>query len=224
MKRRVVAPRRQAVTFNSAAFLARIKVGKSRREYWPGQRVYAQGAAANAVFYLLSGKVKVTVLSARGKEAVIAVLGRGTFFGESSLSLQPLRRSTARVLTASTIVRVAKKAMVALLHREPKFAALFTAYLLSRNVRIEEALIEQLFNSTEKRLARVLLLLAHFGQESRPQTVAPSMTQTALASLIGISRAKVGFFMRRFRKLGFIDGDGVGLTVHPGLLDVLLYD
>ena len=210
--------------WNAASYLGRIKAGKTRREYRPGQRVYAQGDAANAVFYLLRGKVKVTVLSARGKEAVISVLGRGSFFGESSLALQPLRRSTAHVLTASTIVRVAKKAMIALLHGEPKFAAFFTAHLLSRNVRIEKDLIEQLFNSSEKRLARVLLLLAHFGKETKPKTVAPGTTQAALASLIGISREKVGFFMKRFRKLGFTSGDGVGLQVHRGLLDVLLYD
>jgi CRP/FNR family cyclic AMP-dependent transcriptional regulator len=224
LKRRIVPRLRGVVTFNPASFLARIKAGKSRREYRRGQRVYGQGHAADAVFYLLKGNVNVTVVSARGKEAVIAVLERGAFFGEGCLALQPRRRSTARVLTASTIVRVAKKAMVALLHREPEFAALFTAYLLSRNVRIEEDLIEQLFNSSEKRLARVLLLLAQFGKELQPRTVAPRMTQAALSSLIGISRAKVGFFMRRFRKLGFTSGDGVGLQVHRGLLDVLLYD
>jgi CRP/FNR family transcriptional regulator, cyclic AMP receptor protein len=215
---------RRVVTVNAASFLARIKGGKTRRQYRPGQRVYSQGDAANAVFYLVRGKVEVTVLSARGKQAVISVLGRGTFFGESSLALQPRRRSTARVLAVSSIVRVAKREMIALLHGEPKFAALFTAHLLSRNVRIEQDLIDQLFNSSEKRLARVLLLLAHFGKEEKPKTVAPGMTQAALASLIGISRAKVSFFLKRFRRLGFIDGDGVGLQVHRGLLDVLLYD
>jgi CRP/FNR family cyclic AMP-dependent transcriptional regulator len=224
MPQRVVAPLARAVAFNPTSFLSRVSVGKSRREYRQGQIVFSQGDEANAVFYLSRGNVKMTVRSARGKEAVITVLERGAFFGEGCLARQPRRRSTARAVRASTIVRVARKAMTALLHGEPAFAALFTSYLLSRNVRIEQDLIDQVFDSSEKRLARVLLVLARFGRESRPGKVIPRITQAALAALIGTSRAKVSFFMKRFRKLGFTSGAGVGMKVHRGLLDVLLYD
>ena len=224
MPPRIVAPLARAVAFNPASFLARVTVGKSRREYRRGQIVFSQGDEANAVFYLLRGNVKMTVRSARGKEAVITVLERGAFFGEGSLARQARRRSTARVVRASTIVRVARKTMMALLHGEPAFAALFTSYLLSRNVRIEQDLIDQLFDSSEKRLARVLLVLARFGREWPAGKVIPRITQATLASLIGTSRARVSFFMKRFRKLGFTSGAGAGMKVHRGLLDVVLYD
>ena len=186
--------------------------------------MFTQGDSADAVFYVQSGKVKLTVVSSSGKEAVIGILGRGTFFGEGCLAGQPLRISTACALAPSTVVRVSKPTMVDLLHREPEFAELFTAYLLTRNVRIEEDLVDQLFNSSEKRLARVLLLLAHFGKESKPEAVIPIMTQDTLASMVGTTRSRVSYFMNRFRKMGFIDYDLHGLTVHSSLLTVVLHD
>jgi CRP-like cAMP-binding protein len=218
-------PLGRASSARPTAFLAKITAGKSSREYREDESVFLQGDAADAVFYLQRGKVRLTVVSTRGKEAVIGVLGRGSFFGESSLTVQRLRKSTARALTPSTIMRVAKKAMVALLHREPKFAGLFVTHLLSRNARIERRLIDMLFNSSEKRLAKALLSLAHFGRaSSKPGAVVPKVTQKALAARIGISRAKVGGFMSRFRRMGFIDYGGGGLRVHGGLVTVLLGD
>lgn len=222
-RRKIVLPRRQA-TFSPASFLASITTGKSIREYRPGQSVFSQGDEADAVFYVLKGKVKLSVVSARGKEAILGVLGRGSFFGESCLALQPLRLSSARAVLLSMVVRVEKKAMIALLHGEPHFAEHFLAYLLSRNLRIEEDLIDQLFNSKEKRLARVLLLLTHFGKKAKPESVIPKMSQEALASMVGTTRARVSYFMNRFRKLRFIDYGGGGLTVRSGLLNVLLSD
>ena len=223
-KRTVSAPSKGTVRFGPASFLAAVTVGKSSREYRQNEGVFSQGDAADAVFYLEQGNVKLTVVSARGKEALVGVLGRGTFFGESCLAVQPLRRSTARALQSSTIVRVGKDAMVALLHREPEFAQLFIAHLLSRSVRIEGDLIAQLFDSSEKRLARVLLLLARFGETSKPACLIPKVTQAALASTIGAARSKVSYFMKSFRKRGFIDYGGGGLKVHSGLLNVLLHD
>jgi CRP-like cAMP-binding protein len=221
--RRKIVPGRLG-SFHPASFLSRIRAGKSSRDYRPRQRVFSQGDEADAVFYVLKGKVQLSVVSPRGKEAILGILEQGSFFGESCLALQPLRLSGARALLASTIVRVEKKTMVALLHREPHFAELFLAYLLSRNLRIEEDLIDQLFNSSEKRLARVLLLLTHFGQKVKPESVIPGMSQEALASMIGTTRARVSYFMNRFRRLGFIDYGSAGLTVRNGLLSVLLSD
>jgi CRP-like cAMP-binding protein len=212
------------LTFTPSSLLAKITNGKSSRDYRQGQGVFAQGDSADAVFYIQAGKIKLTVVSSRGKEAVIGILGRGTFFGEGCLAGQPLRMSTASALQPSTVVRVSKLTMVGLLHRDPEFAELFTAYLLTRNVRIEEDLIDQLFNSSEKRLARVLLLLAHFGKLSKPEAVIPRMTQDTLASMIGTTRSRVSYFMNRFRKMGFIDYDAQALTVHSGLLTVVLHD
>jgi CRP/FNR family transcriptional regulator, cyclic AMP receptor protein len=210
--------------FDPVTFFAAIKAGKSVREYRTKQAIFAQGDAADAVFYVRSGRVKLTVVSGRGKEAVIAILERKAFFGEGCLAAQPLRMSTASAVDACSIIRVEKKTMVGLLHRSPDFAAMFTAYLLSRNVRIEEDLVDQLFNSSEKRLARLLLLLAHFGKESRAEVVIPKIGQDTLASMIGTTRSRVSFFMNRFRKLGFIDYDGGGLTVQSALLTVILRD
>jgi CRP/FNR family transcriptional regulator, cyclic AMP receptor protein len=223
---RVRAPlvSKRAVVFNPTSLLDRITTGKSSKDYRSSQSVFAQGDAADAVFYVQSGKVRLTVLSPRGKEAVIGILGRGMFFGEGCLAGQSLRMATATALQASTIVRVDKKTMIALLHRERGFAELFTAYLLSRNVRIEEDLVDQLFNSSEKRLARVLLLLAHFGKTPEPEVVIPKMTQETLASMVGTTRSRVSYFMNRFRKMGFIEYDGDGLRVHSGLLGVVLHD
>jgi CRP-like cAMP-binding protein len=212
-----------AVAFDPNAFLTRIETGKTTREYRNRQLVFSQGDAADAVFYLQSGKVKLTVVSSRGKEAVIGVLERGSFFGEGCLAAQSLRMSTASAIQPSSIVRVGKSTMVRTLHREPEFAELFIAYLLSRNVRIEEDLVDQLFNSSEKRLARTLLLLAQFGKESRPETVIPKVSQETLAAMVGTTRSRVSFFMNRFRKLGFIHYNG-GLQVHSALLTVVLRD
>jgi CRP-like cAMP-binding protein len=223
-KRLIGSPLKRAITFSPTSFLAKVTAGKSSRHYRPNESVFSQGDDADAVFYLQRGRVKLTVLSAHGKEAVIGVLGRGAFFGENCLAVQPLRKSTARTIVSSTIVGVAKKAMVALLHREPEFAELFTAYLLSRSARIEGNLIHRLFDSSEKRLARALLSLAQFGKTLPPGTVIPKVTREELASRIGTTPSRVNGFMSRFRKMGFIDYAGGGITVHRGLLDVLLYD
>ena len=215
-----------ALTFDPNAFLAGIQNGKTTRAYSDKQVVFSQGDAADAVFYLQSGRVQLTVVSARGKEAVIGVLERGSFFGEGCLAAQPLRMSTASAIQPSRIIRVGRSAMVGLLHREPEFAELFTAYLLSRNVRIEEDLVDQLFNSSEKRLARALLLLSHFGKDSRPESVIPKVSQETLAAMIGTTRSRVSYFMNRFREMGFIHYEGYngGLQVHSALLTVVLRD
>jgi CRP/FNR family transcriptional regulator, cyclic AMP receptor protein len=218
------APRPAPIPLRTASFLGAITGGPTSRKYTHNQRIFAQGDAADSVFYLVKGGVKLSVVSARGKEAIIGILGRGAFFGESCLALRPLRQSTAHSVQSSTIARVDKKIMRGLLHREPEFAQTFLAHLLSRNLRIEEDLIDQLFNSSEKRLARVLLLLAHFGRKAKPEAVAPNMTQEALAAMVGTTRARVSYFMNRFRARGFIDYDGDGVRVHNGLLNVLLYD
>lgn len=209
--------------FDPRALLTKVGEGKTTREYRSREVVFSQGDPADAVFFIQAGKVQLSVLSARGKEAVIGILERASFFGEGCLAGQPLRMSTASVLAPSRITRVGKEAMVRLLHREPEFAELFTAYLLSRNVRIEEDLVDQLFNSSEKRLARILLLLAHFGKEPRPESVIPKVSQETLAAMVGTTRSRVSFFMNRFRKMGFIEYNG-GLQVHSGLLTVVLRD
>jgi CRP-like cAMP-binding protein len=186
--------------------------------------VFTQGDAADAVFYILSGKVKLTVVSSNGKEAVVAILPETNFFGESCLAGQPLRMSTASTVIRSTIVRVTKQAMVGLLHQEPAFAERFVAYLLSRNIRLEADLVDHLFNSSEKRLARLLLLLANFGQETQPIPLIAKMSQETLAEMIGTTRSRVSFFMNRFRELGFIDYKGSALHVHSSLISVVLHD
>ena len=216
-------PNIAALAFDPSAFLSRIDDGKTTRAYRNKQVVFSQGDAADAVFFIESGKVKLTVVSARGKEAVVGVLEKGSFFGEGCLAAQPLRMSTASAIQPTCLTRLGKSSMVALLHREPEFAESFTAYLLSRNVRIEEDLVDQLFNSSEKRLARTLLLLAHFGKESRPETVIPKVSQETLAAMVGTTRSRVSFFMNRFRKLGFIHYNG-GLQVNSALLTVVLRD
>jgi CRP/FNR family transcriptional regulator, cyclic AMP receptor protein len=206
------------------ALLDKVTTGKHARDYRRTQTVFAQGDAADAVFYLESGEVKLTVLSAGGKAAVIALLDADTFFGEGCLAGQAVRISTASAVRASQVIRIEKAAMVSLLHTDAEFSELFTAYVLSRNVRIEEDLVDQLFNSSEKRLARLLLLLAHFGKDSRPETVIPRISQDTLASMVGTTRSRVSFFMNRFRKLGFVDYDSGGLQVHSALLTVVLRD
>jgi len=212
-----------AVAFDPAAFLARVENGKTTRQYRTRQVVFSQGDPGDAVFYVESGKVKLTVVSTRGKEAVIGVLEPGSFFGEGCLAGQPLRISTASALQPSSILRVDKATMVSVLHRDPEFAELFITYLLSRNVRIEEDLVDQLFNSAEKRLARILLLLAHYGKETKPDTLVPQVSQETLAAMVGTTRSRVSHFMNRFRKMGFIHYNG-GLQVHSALLTVVLRD
>ncbi|MGA2373804.1 MAG: Crp/Fnr family transcriptional regulator [Candidatus Korobacteraceae bacterium] len=193
-------------------------------EYQAGASIFSQGDAADAVFYIESGKVKLTVVSARGKEAVVGILQEGSFFGEGCLAGQPLRMATTTALQRSTITRLAKETMVKMLRQEPEVAERFLAYLLSRNIRIEEDLVDQLFNSSEKRLARLLLLLAHFGQESKPIPVVAKISQETLAEMIGTTRSRVSFFMNRFRKLGFIEYNGGGMHVHSSLVSVVLHD
>jgi CRP-like cAMP-binding protein len=217
------SPERAAV-FDPRLFLTKLTAGKTSREYQGGELVFSQGDTADAVFYLQSGKVKLTVVSKRGKEAVLAILPEGSFFGEGCLAGQPVRMSTATAVQRAIIIRVTRQAMVGLLHQEPEFAERFVAYLLSRNIRMEEDLVDQLFNSSEKRLARLLLLLANFGQESKPIPVVAKMSQETLAEMIGTTRSRVSFFMNRFRKLGFLDYNGGGMHVHSSLVSVVLHD
>jgi CRP/FNR family cyclic AMP-dependent transcriptional regulator len=214
---------KHAPTFDPKAILARIGEGKSVATYRRKQVIFAQGDPADAVFYVQKGRVKLTVVSKQGKEAVVALLGTDDFFGEGCLAGQPLRMSTATANEDSTILRLRKKAMIRLLHTDPRFAELFTAHLLSRNIRFEEDLVDQLFNSSEKRLARVLLLLAHFGKDGKREMVIPRISQETLAGMIGTTRSRVSHFMNKFRELGFVDYNG-GMLVHSSLLNVVLYD
>jgi CRP/FNR family transcriptional regulator, cyclic AMP receptor protein len=205
------------------ALLATVGVGKTARDYPKSEPIFAQGDRAEVVFFLERGKVKLTVLSRQGKQAVIAILGPGNFFGEGCLAGQSLRMSTATAMTDSAIVSLPKQAMIRALHQDPGFSETFTAYLLSRNIRFEEDLVDQLFNSSEKRLARILLLLANFGKEGRPEPVVPKVSQETLAEMVGTTRSRVSFFMNKFRKLGFIQYNGK-LEIHSSLLHVVLHD
>ncbi|MFZ1006373.1 MAG: Crp/Fnr family transcriptional regulator, partial [Candidatus Sulfotelmatobacter sp.] len=198
--------------------------GKSSRAYQADESVFSQGAPADAVFYIQSGKVKLTVVSKSGKEAVVAILPEDSFFGEGCLAGQPLRMATASTIQPSTIMRVDKQAMVALLHRDTEFAERFLAYLLSRNIRMEADLVDQLFNSSEKRLARLLLLMANYGQESRPIPLIAKMSQETIAEMIGTTRSRVSYFMNRFREMGFIEYNSGGMQVHSSLVSVVLHD
>jgi CRP-like cAMP-binding protein len=209
---------------DSRLFVSEFRVGKTSQQYQDGESVFSQGDAADSVFCIQSGKVKLTVVSKRGKEAIVAILPESSFFGEGCLAGQPIRMSTAKAVLKSTIVRVEKSAMLELLHREPKFAELFLAHSLSRNIRMEADLVDHLFNSSEKRLARLLLLLANFGQESKPIPLIAKISQETLAEMIGTTRSRVSFFMNRFRDLGFIEYDGEGLHVHSSLVSVVLHD
>jgi CRP-like cAMP-binding protein len=209
--------------FDPHTFLAHIGAGRTITAYRQHSPIFAQGDVADAVFYIQRGQVKLTVVSAQGKEAVIAILEAQAFFGEGCLTGQPQRIATATALTDCALMRIEKSAMMRVLHAEPAFAALFTAYLLSRNRRIEEDLIDQLFNSSEKRLARVLLLLAHFGKDGQAEHVIPQISQETLAEMVGTTRSRVSFFLNKFRRLGFIDYNG-GLQVHSSLLTVVLND
>ena len=221
--------------------MARIAVGKSEREFDPNtflatigegrkivpvlkkQMIYTQGDRADAVFYVQKGKVRLTVVSKAGKEATIGIVSESNFFGEGALAGQLLRMGSAAAMTDCELLRVDKKVMMGVLHREHAFSDMFVAYLLARNIRYEEDLVDQLFNSSEKRLARILLLLAHFGKDTIPDAVVPQISQETLAEMIGTTRSRVSFFMNRFRKLGFIQYNG-GLKVHASLLNVVLHD
>jgi len=215
---------KQVVAFDPRHLPTRFSAGKASQEYLVDDVVYSQGDPADAVFYIQSGKVKLTVVSKSGKEAVIAILPEGSFFGEGCLAGQPLRISTASTVERSSLLRVTREAMVALLHKEPEFGEQFLAYLLSRNIRMEADLVDHLFNSSEKRLARLLLLMANFGQESKPIPLVAKMSQETLAEMIGTTRSRVSFFMNRFREMGFIEYSGGGLNVHPSLVSVVLHD
>jgi len=208
---------------NPQTFLNKVGSGKTTLTSAKKHTIFSQGDAAEAVFYIQAGRVKLTVVSQQGKEAVVSILEGGAFFGESCLAGQTVRTATATALEDSTIVRIDKETMIRVLHEEPAFAELFTAYLLAHSIRIQEDLVDQLFNSSEKRLARVLLLLAHFGKEGKPETVIAKISQETLAEMIGTTRSRVSFFMNKFRKLGFIDYNGE-LHVHSSLLNVLLHD
>jgi CRP/FNR family cyclic AMP-dependent transcriptional regulator len=213
--------------FDPHTFLATIGEGRNLLAVLKNQSIYAQGDQADAVFYVQKGKVRLTVVSKAGKEATIGILNEGSFFGEGALAGQIVRMGSAAAMTDCELLRVDKKAMIDALHREHAFSDMFVAYLLARNIRYEEDLVDQLFNSSEKRLARVLLLLAHFGKEGIPEAVVPKISQETLAAMIGTTRSRVSFFMNRFRKLGFIDYSGGldgGLQVHSSLLNVVLHD
>jgi CRP/FNR family transcriptional regulator, cyclic AMP receptor protein len=209
--------------FDPATFLATIGAGRKIIVVPRKQTIFTQGNPADSVLYIQKGKVRLTVVSKAGKEATIGILGEGNFFGEGSLAGQALRMGSAIAITDCELLRIEKKAMMDALHREHAFSDLFVAYLLGRNIRYEEDLVDQLFNSSEKRLARVLLMLAHFGKEGVPETVIPKISQETLAEMIGTTRSRVSFFMNRFRKLGFIHYNG-GLQVHSSLLNIVLHD
>lgn len=209
--------------FDSKRFLARVGSGRTVARFLPGNRIFAQGDIANAVFYIQEGRVKLTVVSRQGKEAVVGILGAGDFFGEGCLAGQPMRMASATAMSECSIMRLAKASLIRVLREQPDFSEMFLMHVLSRNIRFEADLVDQLFNSSEKRLARVLLLLANFGKTGEPQTVVPKISQETLAEIIGTTRSRVSFFMNRFRKMGFINYNG-GLEVHSSLLNVVLHD
>ena len=210
-------------TFDAKTLLAMVGSGSATRIYQKRQPIFSQGDRADAVFFLQRGQVKLTVVSHQGKQAVVALLGPGDFFGEGCLAGQLLRMATATALIESSIVRLPKETMIRALHRNGVFSEMFTAYLLSRNIRMEEDLVDHLFNSSEKRLARILLLLANFGKAGRPEPVVPRISQETLAEIVGTTRSRISFFLNKFRRLGFVSYDG-GLEVHSSLLHVVLHD
>jgi len=221
-----MAKKRQS-SFDTKSFLARVGDGQSIVKYHKGQVVFSQGDVADAVFYIQKGKAKLTVVSEQGKEAVIAILGADAFFGEGCLAGQAQRIATVTVLTDAVIARLEKTTIVKALHEQPAFAEMFIAHLVDRTIRVEADLVDQLFNSSEKRLARMLLLLANFGKESRPEPIIAKISQETLAEMIGTTRSRVSFFMNKFRKLGLIaynGGVGGGIEVHSSLLNLVLHD
>jgi CRP/FNR family transcriptional regulator, cyclic AMP receptor protein len=210
-------------SFDPKSFLALVGEGRSIGEYRKDEIVFSQGDPADAVFYIQSGKVKVTVVSEQGKEAVVAMLGMNDFFGEGCLAGQAQRIATVATMTDSVIVRLEKAAIVRVIHQEPAFSGMFIAHLLARAIRVEADLVDQLFNSSEKRLARMLLLLANFGKDEKPEPILAKISQETLADMIGTTRSRVSFFMNKFRKLGLIDYNG-SIEVHSSLLNVVLHE
>jgi CRP-like cAMP-binding protein len=209
--------------FDSETLLAKANGGRTIATYRRNQIVFSQGEPADAVFYIQQGQVKLTVLSERGKEAVVAIFGTGDFCGEGCLAGQSLRIATAKAIEESKIMRLEKAAMIGLLHNEPEFSERFMSHLLARNIRVEADLVDQLFNSSEKRLARLLLILSKFGKEDKPERIVPKINQETLAEMVGTTRARVNFFMNKFRKMGLIDYNG-HLEIRSSLLDVILHD
>ena len=216
-------PTKRRPSFDPKAFLAKVGEGRSIDTYRKDQIVFSQGDPADAVFYIQKGKVKVTVVSEQGKEAVVAILGTDEFFGEGCLAGQTQRIATVATMTDSVIVRLEKAAIVGVIQQEPAFSEMFIAHLLSRAVRVEADLVDQLFNSSEKRLARLLLLLANFGKDEKPEPILAKISQETLADMIGTTRSRVSFFMNKFRKLGLIDYNGT-IEVHSSLLNVVLHE
>jgi CRP-like cAMP-binding protein len=222
--KRIDDSQRTAPAFDILDFLGRFSPGKSRREYLTGEYIFSQGDISNAVFYIQSGKVDLTLVSMSGKEAVIAHLPEGSYFGEGSLAGEPHRISSAGALQSCTIVRIENTAMRGLLHREPKFAQHFREHLLSRNIRMQADLVDHLFNSSEKRLARLLMMMANFGQKSKPIPVIAKISQETLADMIGTTRSRVSFFLNRFRDLGYIDYNCSGMRINSSLVNIVLHD
>jgi CRP-like cAMP-binding protein len=221
----LVAASKKLSKFDTKTFLSTINGGRKIVLFSKKQAIFAQGDSADAVFYIKEGKIRLTIVSKSGKEATLGILNEGDFIGEGCLTGQTRRLFSATAMTDCTVMRIDRKSMMDVLHREQTFSDMFVAYLLTRNIRYEEDLVDQLFNSSEKRLARILLLLAHFGKEGKQETVIPKMSQEMLAEMIGTTRSRVSSFLNRFRKLGFIDYDGgSGLQVHSSLLNIVLHD
>jgi len=219
-----VAAAKQRRKFNTETFLSTIDGGRTLAVFPKKETIFRQGDSSDSVFYVQKGKVKLTVLSKAGKEATIGILNEGDFFGEGCLTGQAFRLCSATAMTDCSVMKIDKKSMNDVLHREHAFADMFVSYLLARNIRYEADLVDQLFNSSEKRLARILLLLAQFGKEGKPETVIPKMSQETLAEMIGTTRSRVNFFMNRFREMGFVDYSSEGLQVHSSLLNIVLND
>jgi CRP/FNR family transcriptional regulator, cyclic AMP receptor protein len=218
----VKAKRKQL--FDVKTFLATVDGGRTISNYLKNQTVFSQGDFADAVFYVRDGKVKVTVVSEQGKEAIVATHGMDDFFGEGCLTGQPRRLATAAAMTASVIMRLDKAAVVRTLHNEPAFSEMFLSHILTRNARVEADLVDQLFNSSEKRLARLLLIMANFGKEGKPEPVIAKISQETLAEMIGTTRSRVSVFMNKFRQLGFVEYDGGDMRVHTSLLNMILHE
>jgi|SRR5688572_26971567 CRP/FNR family transcriptional regulator, cyclic AMP receptor protein len=223
-KARQVQKSREVPRFDARSFLTSVGVGRSTTVFKPKEIVYRQGDAADATYYIETGKIQLTVVSEQGKEGVIAMLEPGEFFGEGCIAGQPLRMASATTTAKSSIVRIEKAAMIRVLHEQPTMSEMFMAFLLLRNIQIEADLVDQLFNSSERRLARLLLLLANFGKEGKMEKVLPTINQDILAARVGTTRSRINFFMNKFRKLGFIAYDDNGLKVHTSLLNVIVHD